>query len=40
MNWLKNLVYMQHNGVLFNHKEKLNFVICKKKGGPGDHHDK
>jgi hypothetical protein len=30
-----NVVYTQ-NGVLFSHKEKLNYVICKKMDRTGD----
>jgi hypothetical protein len=34
-----NMVYM-HNGVLFNHKEEQNCVMCKKIYGTGDYHAK
>jgi hypothetical protein len=26
-----------HNGALFSHKEELNYVICRKMDGTGDH---
>jgi hypothetical protein len=33
------MVYI-YNGVLFNHKEELNNVICRKLDGTGNHHIK
>jgi hypothetical protein len=29
-----------HKGVLFSHKEKGNYIICRKMDGTGDHHVK
>jgi hypothetical protein len=33
----KNVVHV-HSGVLFSHKEELNYVICRKMDGTGDHY--
>jgi hypothetical protein len=33
--WIK-----KHNGVLFNHEEEWNQIICWKMDGTGDHHVK
>jgi hypothetical protein len=27
-----------YNGILFNHKEEWNFVICREMDGTGEHH--
>jgi hypothetical protein len=29
-----------YNGILFNHKEELNYVLCRKMGGTSYHHVK
>jgi hypothetical protein len=35
----ENVAYMQ-NGLVFSHKEELNYVIFRKTDGTGDHHVK
>jgi hypothetical protein len=36
----KENVASMHTEVLFSHKEKRNYIVCRKIGGTGDHYVK